>query len=160
MDLFLWLELRLTSPIAVLLQCDGCAAESALCVTTTTFCGLFEFLSWWESVWRITISSLVWLWKLQQKVNSWGIFFNLDGFNDGRIIYCYAGGFRCHMSARSRTLYQRETSDIHVPSSWPDYILLQRWITDTEWAGIWLHLCTLSKKMHTCDFPANLSTHV
>lgn len=145
MDLFLWLELRLPSPIAVLLQCDGCVAESALCVTTTTFCGLFEFLSWWENVGRITISSLVWLWKLQQKVDSWGIFFNLDGFNDGRIIYCYAGGFRCH---------------IHVPSSWPDYILLQWWITDTEWGGIWVHLCTLCKKMHTCDFPANLSTHV
>lgn len=32
--------------IAVLLQCDGCVAESALFVTTTTFCGLFKFLSW------------------------------------------------------------------------------------------------------------------
>lgn len=31
--------------IAVLLQCDGCVAESALCVTTTTICSLFKFLS-------------------------------------------------------------------------------------------------------------------
>lgn len=55
-----------------------------------------------ENEGRIIILSLMWLWKLQQKVNSWGICYNLGGFNDGRIIYCYAGGFRCHMFMESR----------------------------------------------------------
>lgn len=51
---------------------------------------------------RIIILSLILSRKLQQKVNSQGICFNLAGFNEGRIIYCYAGGFRCHMSMESR----------------------------------------------------------